>query len=40
VRFGPTEYEDYYEALSRIQQRGSLRDYQAKFQKLANREEG
>jgi hypothetical protein len=27
ARFGPTEYEDYDEALSRVKQKGSLREY-------------
>ncbi|CAL1410951.1 unnamed protein product [Linum trigynum] len=37
ARFGPTEGESCDEALSRIRQTGSLRDYQRKFEKLANR---
>jgi hypothetical protein len=37
ARFGPTEYEDYDEALSRVKQKGSLREYQKEFEKLANR---
>lgn len=37
VRFGPTEYEDFDEALSYIMQWGTLRDYQTKFERLANR---
>jgi hypothetical protein len=40
VHFSPTKHEDYDESLSRIQQRGSLGDYQAEFEKLANRVEG
>jgi hypothetical protein len=38
ARFGPTEYEDYDKALSRVKQKGTLREYQSKeFKKLANR---
>lgn len=37
VRFGPTEYEDYDEALSRVKQKGTLQEYQKAFEKLANR---
>jgi len=37
ARFGPTEYEDYDEALSHVKQKGSLREYQKEFEKLANR---
>lgn len=37
VRFGQTEIEDYDEALSRIHQRGTLREYQRDFERLANR---
>jgi hypothetical protein len=40
VRFGPNEYEDYDESLFGVQQHGSLHDYQAKFEKLANRVKG
>jgi hypothetical protein len=40
VRFGPTEVEDYDEALTKIQQTGTLRDYQQEFEHLANRVEG
>lgn len=35
--FGPSEYTDHDEALSRIKQSGSLREYQKKFEQLANR---
>jgi hypothetical protein len=35
--FGPTGYEDYDEALSRVKQKGTLREYQKEFEKLANR---
>lgn len=40
ARFGPTEGEDFDEALSHIQQVGSLRDYQREFEKLGNRVHG
>ncbi|KAF8405746.1 hypothetical protein HHK36_007823 [Tetracentron sinense] len=40
ARFGPTEYEDFDEALSHIMQKGTLRDYQKDFERLANRVEG
>ncbi|XP_052204119.1 uncharacterized protein LOC127809399 [Diospyros lotus] len=35
TRFGPTGYMDYDEALSKMQQTGSLRDYQKEFEKVA-----
>jgi hypothetical protein len=37
ARFGPTEFEDYDKALSCVKQKGSLREYQKEFEKLANR---
>ena len=40
ARFGPTDCEDFDEALSRIKQVGSLRDYQSEFEKLGNRVHG
>ncbi|RVW35013.1 Retrovirus-related Pol polyprotein from transposon 17.6 [Vitis vinifera] len=40
ARFGPTECEDFDEALSRVKQMGSLRDYQREFEKLGNRMQG
>ena len=40
ARFGPTECEDFDEALSRVKQMGSLRDYQREFEKLGNRVQG
>ena len=40
ARFGLTECEDFDEALSRIKQSGSLRDYQQEFEKLGNRVQG
>ncbi|KAL6320971.1 hypothetical protein AAG906_010780 [Vitis piasezkii] len=40
ARFGPTKCEDFDEALSRVKQMGSLRDYQREFEKLGNRVQG
>jgi hypothetical protein len=40
IQFGPTRIEDYDEALSRIQQSGTLQDYQLNFERLANRVSG
>ncbi|KAH9724161.1 hypothetical protein KPL70_007389 [Citrus sinensis] len=40
ARFGPTDGEDFDEALSHITQNGSLRDYQREFEKLGNRVQG
>lgn len=40
ARFGPSECEDFDEALSRIRQLGTLRDYQREFEKLGNRVRG
>ena len=40
ARFGPTECENFDEALSRIRQVGSLRDYQQEFERLGNRVQG
>lgn len=40
ARFGPSECEDFDESLSRIRQRGSLRDYQREFERLGNRVRG
>jgi hypothetical protein len=37
IRFSPTEVEDYNEALSKIQQEGTLWDYQQEFERFANR---
>ncbi|CAA0811047.1 Unknown protein, partial [Striga hermonthica] len=37
MRFGSSDYHDYNEALSRIKQVGSLRDYQKKFERIASR---
>ena len=40
ARFGPTECEDFDEALSKVWQIGSLRDYQKEFERLGNRVHG
>ncbi|KAJ8758804.1 hypothetical protein K2173_000525 [Erythroxylum novogranatense] len=40
ARFGPTDYEDFDEALSKIKQLGSLQGYQQEFEKLGNRVHG
>ncbi|KAH9717618.1 hypothetical protein KPL71_021897 [Citrus sinensis] len=40
ARFGPTECEDFDEALSRVRQVGTLRDYQREFERLGNRVHG
>ena len=36
ARFGPVDCEDFDEALSKIRQIGSLRDYQKEFERLGN----
>jgi len=36
ARFGPTKCADFDEALSKVQQIGSLRDYQKEFERLGN----
>ncbi|XP_042952257.1 uncharacterized protein LOC122289342 [Carya illinoinensis] len=38
--FGPTDFEDYDKALSKIKQMGTFREYQHEFEKLANRVTG
>ena len=40
VLFGPTEADDFDEALSRICQSGTLREYQREFERLANPVDG
>ena len=40
ARFGPSGSEDFDEALSRIRQLETLRDYQREFEKLSNRVRG
>jgi len=40
IQFGPTEVEDYDEALSRIQQEGTWREYQQEFEQLAIQVDG
>ncbi|CAA0825705.1 Unknown protein, partial [Striga hermonthica] len=37
MRFGSSDYHDYNEALSRIKQVGSLREYQKEFERIASR---
>lgn len=37
VRFGPSEYTDHDESLAHIQQKGTLREYQQEFERLASR---
>ena len=40
ARFGPTECEDFDEALSKVRQIRSLHDYQKEFERLGNRVHG
>lgn len=40
VRFGPTDCEDFDEALVKVQQIGSVHDYQREFERLGNRVDG
>lgn len=40
TRFGPTEYDDSTEALAKLQQVGSIREYQTEFEKLATQVSG
>jgi hypothetical protein len=40
ARFGPTECEDFDEALSKVKQEGSLCEYQKEFERLGNRVHG
>ena len=40
ARFGPSECKDFDEALSRIKQTSSLREYQREFERLGNRVRG
>lgn len=40
VRFGPTDGDDFDEALSKIQQTGTLNEYQREFERLQNKVEG
>ncbi|KAH9660406.1 retrotrans gag domain-containing protein [Citrus sinensis] len=39
-RFGPTDCEDFDEALLKVEQVGSLRDYQKEFERLGNQVQG
>ncbi|KAL6311349.1 hypothetical protein AAG906_025635 [Vitis piasezkii] len=40
ARFGPTKCENFDEALTKVRQIGSLRDYQKEFERLGNRVHG
>ena len=40
ARFGPTNCEDFDEALSKVKQTGTLRDYQKEFERHGNRVQG
>ena len=40
ARFEPTDCEDFDEALSRVKQTGTLREYKKEFEKLGNRVQG
>lgn len=40
ARFGPTDCEAFNEALSRVKQTGTLRDYRKEFERLGNRVQG
>jgi len=40
ARFGPSECENFDEALLRIRQTGSLHEYQREFERLGNRVRG
>ena len=35
VRFGPSDYEDFDEALAKLCQTGTVREYQAQFERIA-----
>jgi hypothetical protein len=37
VRFGPTQFEDFYGDLSKLKQHGSVKEYQCQFEKLLSR---
>jgi hypothetical protein len=37
VRFGPTQFEDFYGDLSKLRQVGSVKEYQCQFEKLLSR---
>ncbi|KAL4608000.1 hypothetical protein ACB092_09G215900 [Castanea dentata] len=37
VRFGPSDYEDFDEALAKLRQTGTVREYQAQFERIASR---
>ena len=35
IRFGPSDYEDFDEALAKLRQTGTVREYQTQFERLA-----
>ena len=37
IRFGPSDYEDFDEALAKLRQTGTIREYQTQFERLAAR---
>ena len=37
IRFGPSDYEDFDEALAKLQQTGTVREYQTQFERLVAR---
>jgi hypothetical protein len=37
VRFGPTQFEDFYGDLSKLKQHGRVKEYQCQFEKLLSR---
>ena len=37
VRFGPSDYEDFHEALAKLRQTSTVREYQANFERLVAR---
>ncbi|XP_028113652.1 uncharacterized protein LOC114311688 [Camellia sinensis] len=37
ARFGPTQFEDFFGDLTKLQQRGSVREYQTQFERLLTR---
>ncbi|KAF8413581.1 hypothetical protein HHK36_001572 [Tetracentron sinense] len=40
IRFGPTEYDDPVDALTKLRQTSTVDDYQTRFETLANRTDG
>lgn len=37
IHFGPSDYEDFDEALDKLHQTGTVREYQTQFKQLAAR---